>query len=85
MEYMTHLQNVSKGYEIIVMKYEKIHLRTSILTCFWALEPVRGRFGDHPGLGTLKTIKKLLFETLLLEHICDRCWYVCGDVFNMSS
>ena len=73
MEYTKHLQNVSKEYELIVIKYHKIHLRASILTCFWALEPVRGRLGDHPGMGTQKHTKKSLWGTLLLEHICDIC------------
>ena len=40
MEYTEHLQNVSKEYEIIVMKYQTIHLRVSILTWFGALETV---------------------------------------------
>ena len=42
-----------------------------------------GRLGDHPGMGTLKTTKRSLFETVLLEHICDRCWHFCGHVFYM--
>ena len=81
MEYTKHLQNVSKEYEIIVIKYQNIHLKASILTRFWALEPVRGRLGDHPGMGTLKHITNTLSGTLLLEHICDRCWHFCGHVF----
>ena len=47
------------------------------------MEPVRGRLGDQPGMGTLKTTKKSLFETLILEHICDRCWYFWGHVFYL--
>ena len=73
MEYTKHLPNVSKEYEIIVIKYPEIHLQASILTCFWALEPAWGRLGAHPGMGTLKTMKKSLSGTLLLEHICDIC------------
>ncbi len=85
MEYTKHLQNVFRKYDIIMIKCLKILLEVSILACFWALEPVRGQLGDHPGMGTLKTTKKSLFETLLLEHICNRCWYFCGDVFYMFS
>jgi len=77
MKYAKHLQNVSKEYEILVTKQQRIHLRTSILTWVSALEPVRGRPGDHPGLGTLKITKKSLLGTLLWEHICDICWYFC--------
>ena len=68
-----------------MIKHLQIHLGISILACFWALEPVRGRLGDHPGMGTLKTTKKTLWETLLWEHICDICWCFCGDVFLMFS
>jgi len=57
MEYTKHLQHVSNEYELIVIKYQEIHLRTSILICFGALEPVWGRLGNHPGMGTLKTSK----------------------------
>ena len=57
MEYTKHLQHVSKEYEIIVITYQKIPLEACILTRFWALEPVRGRLGDHPGMGTLKNTK----------------------------
>ena len=85
MKYAKHLQNVSKEYEILVTKQQRIHLRASILTCFWALEPVRGRPGDHPGLGTLKITKKSLFRSLLWDHICDICWYFWGDKFYMIS
>ena len=73
MEYTKHLENVSRKHYTIIVKYQKIHLGASILTCFWALEPVRGRPGDHPGLGTLKNTKKLLWGPLLWEHICDIC------------
>ena len=72
MEYPKHLQNVFRKYDIIMIKYQKIHFGASILACFWALEPVRGRLGDHPGMGTLKK-KESLWGTLLLEHICDIC------------
>ena len=60
MEYPKHLQNALRKYAIILIEYKKIHLGASILACFWALEPVRGRLGDHPGMGTLKTSKKPL-------------------------
>ena len=33
--------------------------------------------------GDPKNHKKSLFEILLLEHICDRCWHFCGHVFYM--
>ena len=82
MEYITHPHMLSKECEIAVMKYQVIHLRASLLTCVWALEPVRTRLGDHPGMGTLKR-QKDNFGALLLEHICDRCLYFCGDVFNV--
>ena len=72
-EYTKHFQNVSKEYETLVTKQHKIHLRASILICFWAFEPVRGCPGDHPGMGTLKNTQKPLARTLLLEHICDIC------------
>ena len=73
MEFTKHLQNVSNEYEICVLKSKKINLRASILTWFWALEPVQGRLGAHPEMGTLKTTKKQLSGTLLFKHICDRC------------
>ncbi len=63
MEYTKHLQHVSNEYEIVVIKYQKIHLKASVLTRFWALEPVRGRLGDHPGMGTLKAMEKPLLGT----------------------
>ena len=47
------------------------------------MEPVRGRLGDHTGMGTQKITKKSLFQTLLLGHICDRCWHFSGHVFYM--
>jgi len=53
--WMENLQHVSKEYELVVLKYLELHLRASISTCFGALEPVWGRLGDHPGMGTLKT------------------------------
>ena len=68
-----------------MMKYVEIHLGVSILTCFWALEHVRRRLGDHPGMGTLKTTKKTLWGTFLCEPMCDICWYFCSDVFYMIS
>ena len=73
MEYMKHLQNPSRKYNIMMIKYQKIHLGASISACFWALEPARGRPGDHLGMGTLKNLKQSLLGTLLLEHICDIC------------
>ena len=81
MVYSKHYTNVAKEYEIIGTKQQKIHLGASILTCLWALEPVRGRLGDHTGMGTQKITKKSLFQTLLLGHICDRCWHFSGQVF----
>jgi len=59
MEHTKHLRNCSKEYEQIVIKYQKIPLRTYIFTCFGALESVWGRLRDHPGMGTLKTIKQI--------------------------
>jgi len=73
MEYTKHLENVSRKDDTIIVKHQKIHLGASILTRFWALDPARGRPGDHPGLGTLKITKKTLSGTLLWEHICDIC------------
>ena len=46
MEYTKHLQNASRKYDIIMIKYQKIHLGASILACFWALEPARGASWD---------------------------------------
>ena len=83
MVYSKHFENVSNKYEIMLIKTQKIHLWALILMCFWALGPVRGRLGDHPGMGTLKTTKRSLCETLLLGHICDRCWHFSGHVFYM--
>jgi hypothetical protein len=80
-----HLQNASKEYGMIKAKQQTILSKASILTCFWALEPVRWRLGDHLGMGTLKTSKKWMWGTLLLEHIRNICWYFCGDVFLMFS
>ena len=71
MEYTKHLPNVSKEYEIIVIKSPEIHLQASILTCFWALEPAWGRLGVHPGMGSLKTTKTTLLGTVLWHYICD--------------
>ena len=68
-----HFQNASKEYEMLEKKHQKILVEVTILTCFWALEPVCGRLGDHPGMGILKNSKKPIWETLLWEHICDIC------------
>ena len=68
-----------------MIKHQKILLGVSIVACFWALEPVRGHLGDHPGMAALKTTTKSLWGTLLLEHICEMCWYFGGDVFLMFS
>ena len=83
MVYSKHLKSTPKKYEIIVIKWQQIHLVASILACFCTLEPVQGRLGDHPGMGTQKTTKKQLFETHILQHICDRCWCFWGHVFYM--
>ncbi len=61
MEYTKHLPNVSEEYEIIVIKYPKIHLQASILACCFALEPVRGRFGAPSWDGIPKTHKQITF------------------------
>ena len=68
-----------------MIKYKKIHLGASILACFWALEPVRGRLGDHPGMRTPKSRKTSRFGTFLWEQISGICWYFCGGVFFMFS
>ena len=73
MEYPKHLQNVFRKYDIIMIKYQKIHLGASILACFWALEPVRERLGDHPGMGIPKSTKRSRLGTFLWEQICDIC------------
>ena len=44
-------QSVSKESENMVSKLQKIHVRSSILTCFWAQEPPQGRPRDHAGMG----------------------------------
>ena len=72
-QYTKHLQKAFRKYDIIMIKYLEILLGVSILACFWALEPVRGRLGGHPGMGTQKNTNKSLWGTLLLEHICDIC------------
>ena len=64
-----NLQHVSKEYEIIVLKYLEFHLRASISTCFWALEPIRGRPGDHAGMATKRITKTTLSGYLLLELV----------------
>ena len=76
-----HLQNASKEYEILETKQQRILFKASILTCFWALEPVWGRLGDHPGMGTLKVTKKTLSVTSFLEHIYNR---YCTCVVTIS-
>ena len=81
MEHTKYFQSGSKEGEGRVLKYQKIHVQASILRCFWAWEPPRGRPGDHAGMGTPKITKKTLLGTLFLEHIYDRCWYFCGDCF----
>ena len=73
MEYLKYLQNVFRKYDIIMIKYQKIHLGASMLARFWALEPVRGRLGDHPGMGIQKNTKKWTWGALLWEQICDNC------------
>ena len=49
MEYMKHLKHVSKEYNIIMIKHQKINLGASICACFWpwvlsgdALETILG-------------------------------------------
>ena len=57
MECTKHLQHVSKEWEIIVIKFKKIYLRDSILTCIGALEPVGDALETILGWGNQKAQK----------------------------
>ena len=69
----------------MILKEQKIHVQASILRCFWVWEPPLERPGDHPGMGTLKIIKRSLFWTFFLEHIYDRCCIFVVACFAMFS
>ena len=62
MEHTKYFRSVSKEGESMVLKEKKMHVWGSILSCFWAWEPPRGRPGNHAEIKTPKKQEKTLFQ-----------------------